>query len=686
MSTIHSSPGTGSPRPESALAKSRSQPCAVVGPVFAELEPRLLMSAAGDFSIRAAGNNIILRGDRFDNHLEVTQIAAHQYQFTGLNGTTIGGLNSVIRTFTGKLTILPGAGNDSVRITEAAFNKLTINMGAGHDELIMGDVSSAQINLSGGKGSDTLFDLGANDLARRVRGFEIDRYPTSINDSFAAESQAQGFNFLLRQGRTFTINQSQTQRFITDYRIDSDARGRVRISPVYTHFITGLQGSVLANVTPDRQQVKIEARLIQTVIESVNQLGISTPRGIRYIDQPVLSTLSLDTILTLPDGGAFAPGQAERSEGPILGEASIFLQPDIVDTNPAIAQKDLQIELNVGTLHQSANSQSLRSTGGGLGTSDFSAQMQLLAGDRIDSKLSYTTERLLVSGYEATRDAQGNQTLDTFSSAFSTGLDLGFRSRIDPQRDTIDLTIDSTNALLAAIDQLKVQTSAGRKGRQFVQLPVIDSLRVQTQVTVPDGQTVVIGDIVTPGSTNPRDNMQIAITPRIVELGGSLLTEMGIQFQSNLPNSDDIRSISGSLAGGTQTLLTGQTEQLLMTDIFATFGLGGSGSMKTITTPLVTGWTYDVQTAGSIGSRITGQLDYIETIPTTIKVTPYGTIFGVQNIQQAAITTNSVSNKVPLLGDVPLVGSLFRNNETRTKTSLIIMVTPRLVNVEVETD
>jgi type IV pilus assembly protein PilQ len=42
-------------------------------------------------------------------------------------------------------------------------------------------------------------------------------------------------------------------------------------------------------------------------------------------------------------------------------------------------------------------------------------------------------------------------------------------------------------------------------------------------------------------------------------------------------------------------------------------------------------------------------------------------------------TSDSV-NKVPLLGDLPIMGALFRNKEsTSEKTELLIFITPKLV-------
>ena len=41
---------------------------------------------------------------------------------------------------------------------------------------------------------------------------------------------------------------------------------------------------------------------------------------------------------------------------------------------------------------------------------------------------------------------------------------------------------------------------------------------------------------------------------------------------------------------------------------------------------------------------------------------------------------NSTTSKVPILGDIPILGSLFRSNTTqKRKSELIILVTPRIL-------
>jgi type II secretory pathway component GspD/PulD (secretin) len=44
-------------------------------------------------------------------------------------------------------------------------------------------------------------------------------------------------------------------------------------------------------------------------------------------------------------------------------------------------------------------------------------------------------------------------------------------------------------------------------------------------------------------------------------------------------------------------------------------------------------------------------------------------------------------NKVPILGDIPLVGGLFRRTEVQTrKSDLVILLTPRVVTVRTAAD
>jgi type II secretory pathway component GspD/PulD (secretin) len=46
---------------------------------------------------------------------------------------------------------------------------------------------------------------------------------------------------------------------------------------------------------------------------------------------------------------------------------------------------------------------------------------------------------------------------------------------------------------------------------------------------------------------------------------------------------------------------------------------------------------------------------------------------------------SSTSNKVPILGDIPLLGQLFRtNSKISNKTELLVLLTPRIVKDEDE--
>jgi type II secretory pathway component HofQ len=43
-------------------------------------------------------------------------------------------------------------------------------------------------------------------------------------------------------------------------------------------------------------------------------------------------------------------------------------------------------------------------------------------------------------------------------------------------------------------------------------------------------------------------------------------------------------------------------------------------------------------------------------------------------------TTNNITNKVPILGDIPIIGQAFRSsNRQKDKKEVVILITPRLV-------
>ena len=51
------------------------------------------------------------------------------------------------------------------------------------------------------------------------------------------------------------------------------------------------------------------------------------------------------------------------------------------------------------------------------------------------------------------------------------------------------------------------------------------------------------------------------------------------------------------------------------------------------------------------------------------------------NLQNFQLTNQNQVTKVPLLGDVPVLGYLFRNtSKSTTKSELLIFITPRMVS------
>ncbi|MEM7393932.1 MAG: type II and III secretion system protein, partial [Verrucomicrobiota bacterium] len=71
-------------------------------------------------------------------------------------------------------------------------------------------------------------------------------------------------------------------------------------------------------------------------------------------------------------------------------------------------------------------------------------------------------------------------------------------------------------------------------------------------------------------------------------------------------------------------------------------------------------------------------------VTTTVTVPDRATIILSGLIQEDSIKTES---KIPLLGDIPLLGNLFKSRSDRTqKTNLLIFVTPRIVRDMAEAD
>jgi len=651
-------------------------------PTLHALEPRLLM--AGNVLVAVAGNNLRLTGDRFDNQIAITQVGVDEFQIAGLNGTTIGGQPSITRRVSGQFTLVTGAGNDTVRITEAGFNRLTIDTGSGHDDVTLGDVDATRLTLAGGKGSDSLLDLGGNSLAFKISSFECEEYPDDVNDSFALVDSSRFFNEVLRNERAFTIDETESRRLITDYHITQDRRGRVSVRPVYTDIVTGFIADLLAEVSPDRQQIQIEARITQVSLDSVNQLGINTPIGMRYIDQPVLSTLFYQNTIVLPNGATFQPALSSRIEGPLASELSLIVRPTIVDDDESIDQDDLEVELDLLSTNLSANSQSLRSDRSQPRTDNYASELKLLAATGVTAEFAHLTRRLLNTGYSTSLDKDGNRVLDSFSSPFEVGSTVRVTPRVNVDEGKVDLDLDVSDSQLTKVQAKTIFTALGK---QSLQLPVLDLVRSQNRVTLADGQTVVLGEVATPGSRLFRDNMQVLIDSTIVNVTQTPMVEIGINFNVISPSTDASRTIKTILASGGSSTFSAETRRFVITDLPSTFGVRGIGAMKTVIAPIITGWNYTANATGTSGSRINGTVTFTESILDEIDERPYGSPFGTQRIVIGSTRTDTVTNKVPVLSDLPILGNLFRNDrDTRVRTNLIVFVTARIISVETGID
>jgi len=193
--------------------------------------------------------------------------------------------------------------------------------------------------------------------------------------------------------------------------------------------------------------------------------------------------------------------------------------------------------------------------------------------------------------------------------------------------------------------------------------------------------------VATPGSRLFRDNMQVLIDSTIVNVTQTPMVEIGINFNVISPSTDASRTIKTILASGGSSTFSAETRRFVITDLPSTFGVRGIGAMKTVIAPIITGWNYTANATGTSGSRINGTVTFTESILDEIDERPYGSPFGTQRIVIGSTRTDTVTNKVPVLSDLPILGNLFRNDrDTRVRTNLIVFVTARIISVETGID
>ncbi len=132
-------------------------PSQAFGSEFEGLENRLLL--AGNITSVLVGGVLTLTGDAAANQIQLTVGTNGQMVATGLTGTTINGLASVNFGAVNTLTVLGGAGNDSINLNQSGAvisSNVILDGGDGNDTISATGKFGANLNLLGGLGNDTL--------------------------------------------------------------------------------------------------------------------------------------------------------------------------------------------------------------------------------------------------------------------------------------------------------------------------------------------------------------------------------------------------------------------------------------------------------------------------------------------------------------------------------------------------
>ncbi len=182
-------------------------------------------------------------------------------------------------------------------------------------------------------------------------------------------------------------------------------------------------------------------------------------------------------------------------------------------------------------------------------------------------------------------------------------------------------------------------------------------------------------------------------TPRIMGLLPWSRTVLSIGAQLNLLIQKGDARI---LADPRITTVTGRTASIRAGDQLAILTTTGGGTGTVATTQLQTfqtGVTLDITPVVNAGNLITLTLHptlnslsgILNGVP-QISTRDATTTVGLMDNQTLAIgglieeTTNKTEQKIPLLGDIPLVGRVFRNDSlNHTRNELIVTVTPHIV-------
>jgi hypothetical protein len=108
--------------------------------------------------------------------------------------------------------------------------------------------------------------------------------------------------------------------------------------PVVTVIQTGVEFECIPVVSADEAHVTSDLHLTHRAIEKpAETFRVRSPRGKRWLDQPVVHSLQVDTVAAVPDGETVAVAG--------LGEELLFITPSVIDAGGGALQVLMDVEV-----------------------------------------------------------------------------------------------------------------------------------------------------------------------------------------------------------------------------------------------------------------------------------------------------------------------------------------------------
>lgn len=286
-----------------------------------------------------------------------------------------------------------------------------------------------------------------------------------------------------------------------------------------------------------------------------------------------------------------------------------------------------------------------------------------------------------------------------------------------PSTSATDLAASVTQALQATAPDLKITVPPNSTQLILTGSPysiklardLIDQLDVAQPLVVLDTEVLEVDETVAKNlglqmaqpvlsttlteASPPIDTTTGATPPPSLRFGSIGRTPLMLGMQLNLLIQNGSARI---LSDPRITTVSGRTASIRAGDTLSILTTAGGGTGTVATTQVQsfqTGVTLDITPVVNAGNFVTVSLHPIVNnlsgilngVP-QISTRDTTTTIGLQADQTLVIggliedTTNRTENKVPLLGDIPLVGRVFRNQSlNRQRNELIITVTPHIV-------